>query len=48
VLTTIHKFYSKEKGGGHLQGKYETPVETLSISMHGPKFRIGTTKVEYS
>jgi hypothetical protein len=26
--------------------KYEAPVETLSISMHWPKFRIGTTKVQ--
>jgi hypothetical protein len=23
-------------------GKYEAPVETLSISMHWPKCRIGT------
>ena len=27
-------------------GKYEAPVETLSISMHWPKFRIGIAKVQ--
>lgn len=47
VWTTKHESYSKERGEGHYEvGKYEAPVETLSISTHWPKFRIGATKVQ--